>query len=264
MENELLDFSQKVCVVTGAAVGIGQAIAQRLHGAGGYVVLLDLHHDNVHRLAGELNGVREGSAESHHLDVADPDATARTLHDVAERHGRIDVLVNNAGIFPMVPILDMIPEDFQRVIDVNLKGVYNCTKAAAASMVERQIQGVIVNVTSIDALKPSMVGLAHYDASKHGVWGFTKNAALEFAPHGIRINAVAPGGINTPGASAGISDEIGEEQLQQMQEAFLARIPLHRMGEPDEIAQAVLFLASDMSSYMTGAQIVVDGGALLV
>jgi 2-deoxy-D-gluconate 3-dehydrogenase len=262
--DELMDFSGRICVVTGAAVGIGEAIARRLHEANAYVVLLDLHHDNVHRLAGELNGGRADSAEAHHLDVADNAAVNAAMADIFGRHERIDVLVNNAGIFPLIPIAKMSPEDFQRVIDVNLTGVYNCTKAVAVSMVEHRVKGVIVNITSIDALKPSMVGLAHYDASKHGVWGFTKNAALEFAPHGIRINALAPGGIITPGATAGMSGDIGAEELKQMQEAFLARIPMHRMGEADEIAKAALFLASDMSSYMTGAQIVVDGGAILM
>jgi 2-deoxy-D-gluconate 3-dehydrogenase len=124
-------------------------------------------------------------------------------------------------------------------------------------MVEQGRGGAIVNVTSIDALHPSMVGLAHYDASKHGVWGFTKNAALEMAPHGIRVNALAPGGVLTEGVQ-----EMGAGTAEAI-EAFSAAIPMGRMGDPDEIARAVLFLALPLSQYMTGSQVVVDGGRLL-
>jgi 2-deoxy-D-gluconate 3-dehydrogenase len=147
--------------------------------------------------------------------------------------------------------------DFDRVVSVNLRGVFLCTREAALAMVEQGRGGAIVNVTSVDALHPSMVGLAHYDASKHGVWGFTKNVALELSPHGIRVNAVAPGGVLTEGVK-----EMGGDTAQAV-EAFASRIPMHHMGDPDDIARAVLFLASPLSSYMTGAQIVVDGGVLL-
>jgi 2-deoxy-D-gluconate 3-dehydrogenase len=121
-------------------------------------------------------------------------------------------------------------------------------------MIDQGHGGRIINITSIDALHPSMVGLAHYDASKHGAWGFTKNVALELAPHRIWVNAIAPGGIRTPGAG-----EMDDDTLK----AFEALIPMHRMGAPDDIGRAALFLASDLCSYMTGAQIVVDGGRLL-
>ena len=137
---------------------------------------------------------------------------------------------------------------------MNLVGVFLCTKAAASRMVEQGRGGRIVNITSIDALHPSMVGLAHYDASKHGVWGFTKNVALELAPHRIWVNALAPGGITTPGVS-GMPPELIT--------AFESVIPMHRMGQADEIARAALFMVSDLASYMTGSQIVVDGGKLL-
>jgi 2-deoxy-D-gluconate 3-dehydrogenase len=122
--------------------------------------------------------------------------------------------------------------------------------------------GKIINVTSIDALHPSMIGLAHYDASKHGVWGFTKNSALELAEHKIWVNAIAPGGIATPGTGAGNGAPVSEA-MASIIKTFLAKIPMHRMGEPDDIGTVALFLASDMASYMTGSQIVVDGGVLL-
>ena len=133
-------------------------------------------------------------------------------------------------------------------------------------MIEQGRGGRMVNITSIDALHPSSIGLAHYDASKHGVWGFTKNVALELAPHKIWINAVAPGGIATPGVAAmsgGSKPPAGGVDMEQMMKGFLAKIPMGRMGDPDDIAKAVLFLASDMASYMTGEQVVVDGGYLL-
>jgi 2-deoxy-D-gluconate 3-dehydrogenase len=144
---------------------------------------------------------------------------------------------------------------------VNLRSIFLTTRYTAEVM-KRQGGGTIINVTSIDALHPSMVGLAHYDASKHGAWGFTKNSALELAQYNIRINAIAPGGIATPGVAA-MSEGASTGQMAKSTENFLAKIPMHRMGEPDEIGKAALFLASDMSSYMTGSQIVVDGGALL-
>ena len=166
----------------------------------------------------------------------------------------MDILVNNAGIFPMLPLKDLDVETFRRVIDVNLTGLFLCTKAVSARMIAQGRGGRIVNVTSIDALHPSMVGLAHYDASKHGAWGFTKNIALELAPHNIAVNAIAPGGIRTPGT--GDMDEVALA-------GFEAMIPMRRMGDPDDIGRAALFLACELSSYMTGAQIVVDGGRLL-
>ena len=156
-------------------------------------------------------------------------------------------------------------EDFEKVLAVNLKGVFLCTKYVADQMIEQGNGGKIINVTSIDALHPSSVGLAHYDASKHGVWGFTKNVALELAPHKIWVNAIAPGGIATPGVAKmqqamPVPDGV---DMQKVMETFLQKIPMHRMGEPDDIGKVALFLASDMSSYMTGTQVVVDGGVLL-
>jgi 2-deoxy-D-gluconate 3-dehydrogenase len=132
-------------------------------------------------------------------------------------------------------------------------------------MIAQKRGGKIINITSIDALHPSSVGLAHYDASKHGVWGFTKNIALELAPHQIWVNAIAPGGILTPGVQK-LQQQMPiakEADMGNVLEAFLERIPMRRLGDPDDIGKVALFLASDMASYMTGDQIIVDGGALL-
>ncbi len=177
--------------------------------------------------------------------------------------GSVDILVNNAGIFPNIPVMKMTADDFQKVIDINLKGVFHTTKHASEQMIKQGNGGKIINVTSIDALHPSMVGLAHYDASKHGLWGFTKNTALELAPHKIWVNAIAPGGIATPGVAKMQGPAQAGVDMAKVMEMFMAKIPMHRMGVPDDIGKVALFLASEMSSYMTGTQVVVDGGVLL-
>jgi len=250
---ELIDMSGRTVIVTGAAMGIGLGIARRLHGAGANVVLADIDEGAAEQ-ARSLEAVRSASAISVCVDVADAASVERMVAAAVDRFGGLHVLVNNAGIYPMAAMLELDEATFRRVLDVNLTGLFLCTRASARAMISGGGGGRIVNITSIDALHPSMVGLAHYDASKHGAWGFTKNVALELAPHGIWVNAVAPGGIATPGT--GVSDQAGME-------AFAAMIPMGRMGEPDDIARAVLFLASDLASYLTGTQIVVDGGRLL-
>lgn len=256
---QLVDLNGKVAVVTGAAAGIGRAIAVRLHEAGARLALVDVDAEGLGSLAYELNEKRPESTITLAGDVSSGEVIERLRSQTLDAFGQVDVLVNNAGIFPNQPLRDMTENDFQRVVDVNLKSVFLTTKYISESMKERGEGGKIINVTSIDALHPSMVGLAHYDASKHGVWGFTKNAALELAEHNIWVNAVAPGGVDTSGVAA--MSEAGE--LPEQVKAFIDTIPMKRMGDPDEIAKVVLFLASDLSSYMTGSQVVVDGGKLL-
>ena len=253
---DLISLQGRVAVVTGAGRGIGRAIALRLAEAGAVVVVVDRDETDAASVADEIRATG-AAAHAVQADVSDEAAVRSLVRATCDDLGGIDVLVNNAGIFPSCPVLQMETADFDRVIAVNLRGVFLCTREAALAMVDRGRGGAIVNVTSIDALHPAMVGLAHYDASKHGAWGFTKNVALELAPHGIRVNAVAPGGVLTPGVS-----EMGGGSDAAVA-AFAASVPEGRMGAPDDIARAVLFLASDMSSYMTGAQLVVDGGSLL-
>ncbi len=251
---ELIDLSGRTAIVTGAAMGIGLGIARRLHEAGASVVIADLDAAAGEEAAETLQSGRTDGAVAVSCDVSDPESVQRTVQSAVETFGAVDILVNNAGIFPMLPLSELDVETFKRVIDINLTGLFLCTKAVSQQMIAAGRGGRIINITSIDALHPSMVGLAHYDASKHGAWGFTKNVALELAPHGIWVNAIAPGGIATPG--------VGEMDRATMA-AFEAMIPMGRMGDPDDIGRAALFLASELSSYMTGAQIVVDGGRLL-
>ena len=267
---ELLDLSGKAAIVTGGAAGIGLGISRRLAEAGASVLIADIDGEGARLAAKELSG--EGyRAEGMTADVADEFDVRDVIDAAVHLFGRIDILVNNAGIYPNLPLGQLEPDSFDRVVAVNLRGVYLFTKFAAELMKKQGHGGRIINVTSIDALHPSMIGLAAYDATKHGVWGFTKNAAAELAPHGIGVNAVAPGGVITPGTQDMIDEgahrtgeaRTGEARTGEAQAAFLAKIPMRRMGEPDEIGKVVLFLASDMASYMTGSQVVVDGGALL-
>ncbi len=258
--NKLLDLSGKAAIVTGGAKGIGQGIAYRLAEAGASVLVADMDEAAAKTAADDLT-TKGWRAEAFTVDVSNEAAVRAMIAAAKERFGSLDILVNNAGIYPPVPVAQMTEEQFERVMHVNLRSVFLTTKYAAEVMKE-QGGGKIINITSIDALHPSMVGLAHYDASKHGLWGFTKNSALELAEHQIWVNAIAPGGIVTPGVAA-MSQGTSAEQMAAQTKAFMAKIPMHRMGEPDEIGMVALFLASDMASYMTGEQIVVDGGALL-
>jgi 2-deoxy-D-gluconate 3-dehydrogenase len=258
--HQLIDLHGKTVVVTGAAMGIGKAVAQYVGRAGAAVVLADADAVECEIAAKEL--VTEGiDAMAVATDVSSEVDVSRMVKAALTAHGAIDVLVNDAGIFPRVPVLEMTEAQFRRVIDVNLVGVFLCSQKVASWMVDHGRPGRIITITSVDALHPSSIGLAHYDASKHGAWGFTKNLALELAPHGIAVNAVAPGAIATPGVArmAGTPSDAD----QQVLERFLSRIPTGRMGDPEEIAKVVLFLASDLASYVTGSQIVADGGVLL-
>lgn len=226
----------KVAIVTGGAMGIGLGIVKRLEEVGAKVKVADI---------------------TTNIDVSKEEDVKRMVEETVKEFGGVDILVNNAGIYPIVPVEKMTSADFDKVIAVNLKGVFLCTKYASEQMIKQGKGGKIINITSIDALHPSSVGLAHYDASKHGVWGFTKNSALELAPHKIWVNAIAPGAIETPGVTG------GKALAADIMEKFIAKIPMQRIGQPDDIGKVALFLASDMSSYMTGSQIVVDGGVLL-
>ena len=259
--SELLNLENKVAIVTGGAQGIGLGIVERLAEAGAHVVVADMNKqvcdDTVSMLKDK--GLK---ASSYILDVSNEDQVRDMINHTNSEYGSLDILVNNAGIYPRIPLSDMTFEDFKKVLGVNLNSVFLTVKYSSEIM-KKQGGSKIINISSIDALHPSMVGLSHYDASKHGVWGFTKNAALELSQYGITVNAVAPGGINTPGAHPKNTPQIPKEQLEAATKAFMDKIPMHRMGEPDEIGKVVLFLASDMASYMTGSQIVVDGGALL-
>ena len=259
--SELIRLDGKTAIVTGA-VGIGHGIAYRLAEAGANVVVASRSESEARATADEIDA-KGWKACAVRVDVSNEADVKAMVAKAVSCYGSVDILVNNAGIYPTIPVSHMSLSDFQNVLNINLIGVFLCTKYCVEQMKSQGRGGRIINITSIDALRPSSIGLAHYDASKHGVWGFTKNIALELAPFNIYVNAVAPGGILTPGVRKMQTASDQKVDMDAMLKNFLANIPMGRMGEPDDIAKAALFLASDMSSYMTGTQIVVDGGVLL-
>ncbi|PWB38682.1 MAG: SDR family oxidoreductase [Parcubacteria group bacterium] len=259
--NELLDFHGQTVLVTGASMGIGYGIARRFAEAGADIVLADispLGEQKAQELA-QTFGVKTLFVKT---DVSSENDVISLFEQVAKEFGKLDALINNAGIFPMKPVLEMDLALWEKIQAINLRGTFLCCREAGKLMVKTK-KGNIINIASVDALHPSSVGLAAYDASKHGVWGLTKNLALELAPHKIRVNAIAPGGIRTEGVetmSAGATKAAANPEAPA--EAPMD-VPWGRMGEPDEMATTALFLASDMASYVTGSIIVADGGMLL-
>lgn len=256
---KLLDLHGKTAIVTGGAMGIGLGIAERLGEAGANIVVVDINGDAGESAAQKLqqSGVKAAFV---HCDVAKEDQVRHATSVAVSTYGSVEILVNNAGIYPIIPVMQMDLSMFESILAANLKSAFLFTKVVAEGLIASGRGGKIINITSIDALHPSSVGLAVYDASKHGLWGFTKNSALELAPHNIQVNAIAPGGIATPGTGTG---KLRSPQMEAVMKRFIEKIPMQRIGEPDDIGKVALFLASDMSSYMTGSQIVVDGGALL-
>jgi 2-deoxy-D-gluconate 3-dehydrogenase len=256
------DLTGKNAVVTGGAMGIGRGIVARFVEAGANVVVADLDGGAAAAVASQAGG--PGRAVAMTVDIGADDAGEALVATCVDAFESIDVLVNNAGIYPMVPMLQITPELFDRVYRVNLRGLAFAARAAAARMIEQGTPGTIVNIASIDAFHPSMVGLAAYDASKGGVVMLTKALALELGPHAIRVNAIAPGGIATEGSARPLeSSGMTEEQMRAMTEEFTSHIPLRRMGVPDDIATVAVFLASSAASYLTGETVIVDGGRLL-
>lgn len=256
------DLSGKAAVVTGGAMGIGFGIVTRFIEAGADVLVVDLDGDLAARKVAELEGPGKGVAFG--IDISERLAGQRIVDECITSFGRVDILVNNAGIYPMTPMLEQSRESWDRVLGINLTGLAFVSQAVGARMVEQGTGGKIINIASIDALHPSMVGLAAYDSSKGGVLMFTKAFALEMGPHGVNVNAIAPGGISTEGTAAPLQGSgMTEDEMAAMLEQFTAQIPLGRMGEPDDIAKVATFLASSAADYVTGELIVVDGGRLL-
>lgn len=260
-EKNVFDLSGKNTVVTGGAMGIGFGIAKRFADAGANVLIADLNAEVAFSAAKKLSGSR-GKAEAIQADVSATGTGDAIVRKCTDLFGSIDILVNDAGIYPISTVLQMSPEFFDRVFNVNLKGLVFVSKAVATKMVEQKKGGKIIHISSIDAFHPSSVGLAAYDTTKGGVTMFTKALALELAPHGISVNSIAPGGIATEGTSKPLTG-MSEEQTEQMMNSFMSRIPVGRMGVPDDIAKVAVFLASSASDYMTGQTLIVDGGMLL-
>lgn len=242
----------KVAIVTGGAQGIGYATCEKFLAEGAIVALADLRPEAVAAAVKEIQAglpALAGHIEGQVCDVTRSEQVAAMVEAVKTRHGRIDVLVNNAGITMDARLAKMTEEQFDRVIDVNLKGTYHCARAVVDTM-SAQGFGVILNASSVVGIYGNF-GQTNYAASKFGVIGLVKTWARELGPKGIRVNAVAPGFIATP-----ILHTIPDKVLEQMNE----RVPLKRLGRPEEVANVYAFLASDEASYINGAVIEVSGG----
>lgn len=249
---KLLDFSDQVVLVTGGGSGIGAGISRRFAEAGANVVLNYLTSESgANQVVEEIKGMGR-EAFSIQADVSNAADVDRLLGRTLETFERIDVLINNAGIYPLSTLLDMTEERWDQVIDASLRSTFLCTKAVGVQMIEQGDGGAIVNITSIEAENPAPLH-AHYNAAKGGVHMFTKSVANELGPHGIRVNAVAPGLIWKEGI---------EQEWPDGVQRWLKTAPLGRLGMPDDVADACLFLASPAARWITGASLLVDGGVM--
>lgn len=244
-------LKDKVAIITGAASGIGASTAEIFAREGAKVVVADFDQENGEKVAEQLKKVG-AEAFFFKVNVADVENVQKLMDKTLEVFQRIDILVNNAGITADGWLVKMTEEAWDRVIDVNLKGVFNCSKLAAKIMMD-QGKGVILNATSVVGLYGNM-GQTNYAASKFGVIGLTKTWAKELAPRGIRVNAVAPGYTMTS-----MMDTVPEKLLESLKE----KTPLKRLGQPEDIAYAYLYLASDEAAYVNGEILSVDGGLVI-
>ena len=242
-------FEGQIAIVTGAGRGIGRAIALRLAGEGARVACVSRREENATKIADEINNIRGDAAKAYAVDVADHTAVQKIGARILEDFGRSDILVNNAGVTRDVLAMRMSLEDWDAVIDTNLRGAFSFTHALVRSMT-KQRSGRIINISSVIGLMGN-AGQTNYGASKAGLIGFTKSLARELASRNITVNAVAPGLVITD-MTAGLSDQI--------KDTIHSKIPLGRTGTPEDIAAAVAFLASSEAAYITGQVLCVDGG----
>ena len=249
-----MELRGKVAIVTGAGSGIGRAIALRLAEEGARVVASDVDLRSAEETATEIQEGR-GETIALQVNVGSQTDVAAMVSRALEQWAQVDILVNNAGVSGEFPFLDMAEAEWDRVLNINLTGAFLCGQAAARAMVQGGRGGRIINIASVNA-EVAGAGLAHYCASKGGLRMLTKVMALELAPHGINVNAVAPGIVNTP---------LTAKSLQEpaKRRALMAHVPLGRVGQPEDVAHAVLFLASEKASFITGTILFVDGGWLI-
>jgi len=251
----MFELKNKIALVTGARRGMGQAHALALAGQGAKVAVTDISLEECQRVVEEIK-VQGGEAAAWKLDVTNKAEIDRVFDEVVKKWGRLDILVNNAGIFKPKMALEMTEADWDQTLDINLKGEFFCAQRAAKEMAKNK-WGRIINIASIASggVGVGVMAAAHYTASKGGIVGLTETLAQEWAPLGINVNVIGPGAIDTP--------MIAEAQMsKEVMDAFLAGIPLRRMGKSEEISAMVVFLSSEEASYVTGATFYVDGGWL--
>jgi NAD(P)-dependent dehydrogenase (short-subunit alcohol dehydrogenase family) len=246
------DLSGKIAVITGAGRGLGKAIADVLAGRGAHVVVNDLTLELAEEAAASARA-RGESASAIAFDVADPNQVEIAFRRIRGDHGRVDILINNAGIGDFVSFPEITPEKWDRMLNIHLKGSFNCCQAVLAGMKEQKY-GKIVNISSVAGKRGDFIGNAHYTAAKAGIIGLTKSLALYAAPFGINVNAIAPGLVAT---------ELSDEMSSEMKATTISRIPAGRLGRPEEIARATAFLVSDDASYVFGETLSVNGGSYM-
>jgi len=239
----------KIGIVTGAGSGIGEAIAKKLAEEGCNLVATDINEDSLDRVVNEILSLGY-NAIGIKADVASKVEVELLVSATVQKYGKIDLLVNNAGIYPASPITELKEEEWDRVIDVNLKGVFLCSQEVIKYMI-KQKSGAIVNIGSVDGKEPPG-GNAHYSAAKAGVMNMTKTFALELAKYGIRVNSVSPGWVATPNILA-----------NDRWKMIINKIPLGRLAKTEEIANGVLFLLTDYASYITGEILDINGGLMM-
>lgn len=254
MAADLLDFSGKSVVVTGAAGGIGAACARAFAERGAAVALADINARKLEETAAIIGGETGATIVAVEMDVADDAACAYLIDEAVRRLGRIDVLLNNAGVLARGTVLDLAPDEFDRVQRVNLRAPFVLSQLAARRMVEKRIKGAIINMSSVQAVLSIPHQLA-YVTSKGGLAQLTRVCALALAEHGIRVNAIGPGSVMTDLLKTVMADDAARRMI-------LSRTPMGRVGEAEEIASIALFLASPLASYITGQTIYADGGRM--
>lgn len=263
---QLFDLTGKTAIVTGGAMGIGKGIASRLAQAGASVMIVDIV--SAEEATPTIDEISQagGTAAYYQADLTATAILPVVIQHTVDTFGDVDILVNNAGIFRYTPVTALTEELWDRTLNLNLKAVAFLSKAFINTLIEKQHGGKIINISSIDSLKPTG-NLSQYDSSKGGVRMLTRALAKEAGQYGITVNDIAPGGVNTPGVQKIAGDNIPAEQLEAMQAQtaqFIQSLPLQRIGEPEDIGNVALFLASAASGYITGSTIVVDGGLLLM
>ena len=247
----MLGLKNKVVIVTGAGQGIGEATAMRFAKEGCKVVIADFNTESGNAVVEKINTYGE-NAEFIKVDISNRESVKNIVKEVITKFSRVDVLVNNAGILEDATLKKMSDEQFDRVVNVNMRGTFICTQEVSHIMREQK-SGVILNASSVVALYGNY-GQTNYVASKAGVIGMTKVWARELGKKGIRVNAVAPGFIQTP---------IIKDMPEKIIDALIEKVPLRRIGTPEDVANVYLFLASDLASYMTGTVVGVDGGVVV-
>jgi len=249
-----VDLSERVALVTGAGRGIGRAIALALAEAGARVCVNEINPDTANATANDIRA-NGGQALDFAADVSNKLQVGSMIEAIQGRWGQLDILVNNAGVEPKASVLALDEWDWDRTLNVNLKGTFLCTQLAGRVMQDRA-GGVIINIASIAGHKSPLPNASAYCASKAGVVGFTRECAREFAAYNIRVNAICPGVIVTPMTQK-------SRENPDIMRKWLEDIPQQRLGGPEEIAGVVLFLCSDAASYLTGQALVVDGGKVM-